>query len=995
MHTSEYDYLFKLLLIGDSGVGKSCLLLRFADDTYTESYISTIGVDFKIRTIELEGKTVKLQIWDTAGQERFRTITSSYYRGAHGIIVVYDVTENGKLYVRTSLDLHSNYLVDSFTNVKQWLQEIDRYASEGVNKLLVGNKSDLTPKKVVEYSVAKEFADQLNIPFLETSAKNATNVEQAFLTMAKQIKDRLVGMSPTGSPQSEMRHSQPSQTRQQTITVTTNFFEVSRLPLKEYIQYRVFEPKVKHPRRRQEIMHKLQVVVAPEIFSPRAIYDGDALLYASFSLRLPGDGTGNFTVNLNASQSKPAQTNARGAYDVSLTKTDGELVKTSDFKRLINTRIADTATLTATNILQLLIRQESNQKYTNNERAFFTPQGSKAIGSGLELWRGYFQSIRPSVGRMLVNVDTTVAAVFASGQLLDVCLNVLGKRNVRDLDLSNAQPEFRMLQNFLDEVRINTATTGKRVKSIYGLIPAAGKFQFMKDDQELTVEEYFKATYNITVRYPHVIGVRLTPKNADNPVVVPAELCTVLPGQLYRRKIPDHLTRDMVEFATVHPAERLRQIVSGNMGVESPVQGYPNSEYLVEAGVVIEKKPISVKGKILDTPVLHYGEGRSVRPRDGAWNLRGVKLQSPLALETWGVINFCPISLSPGQVEHYMKYLSDGCRALETSMPVAIISGNGNAVERALDEVLAKALALKNGRDRQRLIVIAILPARAPTIRTQVKHWGDVKHDKIKRANDQYWGNVGLKYAYPPAWSVRINARLGGYNSLTESTAIDALRKEPFMIMGADVGHPAPGIMKPSMTSLVWSYDEYATRYAAFTNLQNPRVETIEGLKDMVKRAIIAFGERNRAAPRRIVFLRDGVSEGEFDHILKIELGGMRAAFDEVWSERKLKEPKPTVTFIVVGKKHHVIFFPQDDSTRDKTGNCRAGFVADEGVIHPVTLDFYLQSHAAVKGKSNLRFGDETSSNSSKGSKKAFDLGNWERGFKPVNENASKSMYFL
>ena len=138
------DYLFKLLLIGDSGVGKSCLLLRFADDTYTESYISTIGVDFKIRTIELDGKTIKLQIWDTAGQERFRTITSSYYRGAHGIIVVYDVTD-----------------VESFNNVKQWLHEIDRYACDNVNKLLVGNKCDLTSKKVVEYQTAKEFAEQL------------------------------------------------------------------------------------------------------------------------------------------------------------------------------------------------------------------------------------------------------------------------------------------------------------------------------------------------------------------------------------------------------------------------------------------------------------------------------------------------------------------------------------------------------------------------------------------------------------------------------------------------------------------------------------------------------------------------------------------------------------------------------------------------------------------------------------------------------------------
>ncbi|KAJ5929396.1 hypothetical protein N7454_007244 [Penicillium verhagenii] len=174
LNTNRYDYLFKLLLIGDSGVGKSCLLLRFADDTYTESYISTIGVDFKIRTIELDGKTVKLQIWDTAGQERFRTITSSYYRGAHGICVVYDVTD-----------------MDSFNNVKQWLQEIDRYATEGVNKLLVGNKSDMEDKKVVEYTVAKEFADSLGIPFLETSAKNASNVEQAFLTMARQIKERM------------------------------------------------------------------------------------------------------------------------------------------------------------------------------------------------------------------------------------------------------------------------------------------------------------------------------------------------------------------------------------------------------------------------------------------------------------------------------------------------------------------------------------------------------------------------------------------------------------------------------------------------------------------------------------------------------------------------------------------------------------------------------------------------------------------------------------
>jgi len=166
----DYDYLFKLVLIGDSGVGKSCLLLRFADDNFTDSYISTIGVDFRFRTITIDKKTVKLQIWDTAGQERFRTITSAYYRGADGIIMVYDVTS-----------------AESFDHVEEWLSEVDRYANENTAKLLIGNKADLIDEKQVSEETAQKFADKLGIPFLETSAKTATNVDQAFLTMAKEL----------------------------------------------------------------------------------------------------------------------------------------------------------------------------------------------------------------------------------------------------------------------------------------------------------------------------------------------------------------------------------------------------------------------------------------------------------------------------------------------------------------------------------------------------------------------------------------------------------------------------------------------------------------------------------------------------------------------------------------------------------------------------------------------------------------------------------------
>ena len=181
----EYDYLFKLLLIGDSGVGKSCLLLRFADDTYTESYISTIGVDFKIRTIELDGKTIKLQIWDTAGQERFRTITTSYFRGAQGIVLVYDVTDRR-----------------SFESIRNWISQIQQHADVHVNKILLGNKCDMLDEKVVSTEEGQKLATEFGMEFWETSAKNDVNVEQSFSDIAKSVKNRLIadgGAGPTGA----------------------------------------------------------------------------------------------------------------------------------------------------------------------------------------------------------------------------------------------------------------------------------------------------------------------------------------------------------------------------------------------------------------------------------------------------------------------------------------------------------------------------------------------------------------------------------------------------------------------------------------------------------------------------------------------------------------------------------------------------------------------------------------------------------------------------
>jgi Ras-related protein Rab-8A len=173
--TATYDFLIKLLLIGDSGVGKSCLLLRFSDDSFTPSFITTIGIDFKIKTIELDGKRIKLQIWDTAGQERFRTITTAYYRGAMGILLVYDCTDE-----------------QSFQNIRNWIRNIEQHAAQNVDKILVGNKCDMIAEKVVETSRGQQLATEYNIPFFETSAKTNVNVVESFTCIAKNIKKRLM-----------------------------------------------------------------------------------------------------------------------------------------------------------------------------------------------------------------------------------------------------------------------------------------------------------------------------------------------------------------------------------------------------------------------------------------------------------------------------------------------------------------------------------------------------------------------------------------------------------------------------------------------------------------------------------------------------------------------------------------------------------------------------------------------------------------------------------
>ncbi len=161
--SQDYDYLFKVLLLGDSDVGKSSLILRYTDETFNSKLVNSIGVDFKMKKKEIDGKVIKVQIWDTAGHERFRSITYSYYRGANAIIIVFDLSDK-----------------KSFISITEWLKQIEKHANENVFKFLVGNKSDLVDKRQITYEEAKQYADEHDLPYIETSAKEGININELF-----------------------------------------------------------------------------------------------------------------------------------------------------------------------------------------------------------------------------------------------------------------------------------------------------------------------------------------------------------------------------------------------------------------------------------------------------------------------------------------------------------------------------------------------------------------------------------------------------------------------------------------------------------------------------------------------------------------------------------------------------------------------------------------------------------------------------------------------
>ncbi|EIM82440.1 Piwi-domain-containing protein [Stereum hirsutum FP-91666 SS1] len=721
-------------------------------------------------------------------------------------------------------------------------------------------------------------------------------------------------------------------------------------------------------RRAREIMHQAQTVAYPHIFQGRhPVFDGRSNMYANFDVL---SGSPGAQLSVNMSRQPRADQPDRGVYIITITP-----VNTIDLNTLgaIVYGKQGGPSQTAVQLVQALVRQSPlTASNTYNARSVFDGTQTRQLGqnSGLELCRGFFQSVRLADKRMIINIDVSTTALYAAQALPNFALNFTHTRSVSELlQLTPRDQKFKILRSVLKGVRVNVTVPvlrqPKPARPIKDIILRAGHHEFTADSQHWNVKDYYDRTHRYRLKYPDLFGVVL-----QGGAVIPAEICDIVPGQLFKRKIPAELMTDVHRFASKQPTQRLGDIIAG---VQGPFLNYGGSQSLQQAGISIDTAPMELMGRLLPPPQVVFKESgivkdESQRPHTvfdttrsghGIWNVLNQRLFKPASLTKWAIVNFSPREATDAGVIEFARKLADACANLGVSVgpPLpGVIQGSGQDPSSALKQLQSQLTSGPHG-----LIVLFILPDRAEDIRREVKRWGDVtvgvptqclKVKNIRGAQSQYLNNVAIK----------MNAKLGGINWISSSPLFSLLLKEPTMILGADVSHSSPGLVRPSIAAVVGTFDMELCRYADATSLQNPRQETISDLRAMVGGILVSFAERNRTLPCNIFFYRDGVSEGEYDKIKAEEGIAIDAAYADCLANVSLKFdvkplPKPRVIFLVVGKRHHIRFFPSQRTPAsyiDRSGNVTAGLCIDDTITstRKDMPDFYLQSQPGLKGTS-------------------------------------------
>ncbi|WOG96809.1 hypothetical protein DCAR_0416146 [Daucus carota subsp. sativus] len=620
----------------------------------------------------------------------------------------------------------------------------------------------------------------------------------------------------------------------------------------------------------------------------------------------------------------------------------------------------------ALQVLDIVLRELPTARYSPVGRSFYSAdiRQRQPLGEGLESWRGFYQSIRPTQMGLSLNIDMSSTAFIEPLPVIEFASQLLN-RDVSSRPLSDA--DRVKIRKALKGVKVEVLHRGtmRRKYCISGLTSQATRGLTFPVDERGTMKavvEYFRETYDVILKQTQLPCLEVG--NQRRPNYLPMEVCKIVEGQRYSKRLNERQITALLKVTCQRPSDREADILR-------TVQhnAYADDPYAKEFGIKISDKLASVEARILSPPWLKYHEtGRETRclPQVGQWNMMNKKMVDGGIVNNWMCVNFAR-NVQDNLASGFCSELAQMCTISGMRFnpnPVLPVTGaHTDQVERVLKSRFQEVQKLKKELD----LLIVILPDNNGSLYGDLKRICETdlgivsqccltKH--VFKMSKQYLANVALK----------INVKVGGRNTVLVdalSRRIPLVSDRPTIIFGADVTHPHPGEdSSPSIAAVVASQDwPEITKYAGLVCAQAHRQELIQDLYKswqdpnrgtvsggMIKELLISFRRSTGQKPQRIIFYRDGVSEGQFYQVLLYELDAIRKACASL-------EPnyQPPVTFVVVQKRHHTRLFAnnhRDRNSVDRSGNILPGTVVDSKICHPTEFDFYLCSHAGIQGTS-------------------------------------------
>ncbi|XAR59689.1 hypothetical protein NMG60_11015612 [Bertholletia excelsa] len=609
-------------------------------------------------------------------------------------------------------------------------------------------------------------------------------------------------------------------------------------------------------------------------------------------------------------------------------------------------------------VLDVVLRSAPSTNYTVVGRSFFSPSlGQRGeLGDGLEYWKGFYQSLRPTQMGLSLNIDMSARAFYEPILVHEFVHKYFNK----DLGRSLSDQERIKIKRALKGVKVELIhREGVRYKISGVSAEPINRLTFVDDTgANVLVADYFHQKYNIRLRNASLPA--LLAGSDARPIYLPMEQCKIVEGQRYAKKLNDRQVTALLRATCQRPMEReasVKQMVRHN--------NYNSDELVKEFGLNVNAELTNVDARVLPTPMLQYHNSRET-PRVGAWNMIEKKMVNGGRVDFWTCVSFS--RTRQDVVNRFCQDLVSMCSFQSGSTYSLSFCWSGQ-IERTLQDIHRQSvdrLAKLGFTGKQLQLLIVVLPDVSGSYgkikRVCETELGIVSQccqpRHVTRGNKQYLENVSLK----------INVKVGGRNTVL----LDALERRlpivserPTIIFGADVTHPPPGEdSSPSIAAVVASMDwPEITKFRGLVSSQSHRDEIIHDLYTrtedphrgvvhggMIRELFIAFRRSTGLKPDRIIFYRDGVSEGQFNQVLLHEMDAIRRACVSL-EENYL----PPVTFVVVQKRHHTRLFPSNHHDRnltDRSGNILPGTVVDRTICHPTEFDFYLCSHSGIQGTS-------------------------------------------